>query len=281
MKKHVLFLAVVIVYMSTAMGQSPNFLPNHDIVLCGPNDVFFVCTSPEYPDHIWWDFGDGSTGTGINPSHRYVTSGSFDVKMVVEVNGIKDSIVKADFIVIHPVPEASFTVEKTPLSEPFKRRFVFDGFANADSMTNYTWKINDSIVSTQPVFSYLFNGNDHYFVSLDVTNDRGCSDHVADSITIFDEPVVAMGLADSKAKQPYSMGYNMDDATVMIHREMNSGLRADVRIYDITGNLVQHSILQADQQGVVMNLGALPVGMYIMSVNDTAHSFVKRLVKPI
>lgn len=281
MKKHVLFFAVVITYVAAAMGQSPDFSPNHDMVLCGPNDVFFVCVTPESPDNIWWDFGDGTTGVGINPSHRYTVAGSFDVKMIVEVNGTKDSVVKYGFVTILPHPEASFTVEKTPLLEPFKRIFVFNGFSNADSITRYTWKINDTIVSDQPIFSYQFKGNDHYAVSLEITNNKGCSDYVLIPVTIFDEPVVATAIVEPIGKQVYAMGYNIEGAMLTVHRQTNSNLIASVILYDIAGNLVRQASLSSDQQSLLINMQMLPKGIYIVSVADSEYSVVKRLAKPI
>ena len=37
-----------------------------------------------------WDFGDGTTGTGVMPKHRYTTTGLFDVCLTVN-NGSQDS----------------------------------------------------------------------------------------------------------------------------------------------------------------------------------------------
>ena len=37
-----------------------------------------------------WDFGDGTTGTGATPTHRYTSIGFFDVCLIVN-NGTQDS----------------------------------------------------------------------------------------------------------------------------------------------------------------------------------------------
>jgi hypothetical protein len=37
-----------------------------------------------------WDFGDGTTGTGARPTHRYTSIGFFDVCLIVN-NGMQDS----------------------------------------------------------------------------------------------------------------------------------------------------------------------------------------------
>jgi PKD repeat protein len=59
-----------------------------------------------------WTFGDNTTDTSPNPLHNYVTTGSFSVKLVVSGPGGKDSVTKANYIVISasvpkPVPKFS------------------------------------------------------------------------------------------------------------------------------------------------------------------------------
>jgi len=45
-----------------------------------------------------WDFGDGSTSTEENPSHEYVTSGTYDVSLTVTNDYGTDTIVKTSYI---------------------------------------------------------------------------------------------------------------------------------------------------------------------------------------
>ena len=56
-----------------------------------PLTVSFDAFSSSDPDgsivDLAWDFGDGSTGSGITPSHTYNTEGSFDVTLTVTDDG--------------------------------------------------------------------------------------------------------------------------------------------------------------------------------------------------
>jgi len=49
-----------------------------------------------------WDFGDGTTGTGATPTHRYTTIGIFDVCLTVN-NGSQDTEpICTDILVFDP-----------------------------------------------------------------------------------------------------------------------------------------------------------------------------------
>ncbi len=64
-----------------------------------------------------WNFGDGNTGTGISPSHTYVSDGIFDVTLVVN-DGIVDSDVSYTTaeIVVNNDPPDSMHVSKIEMS---------------------------------------------------------------------------------------------------------------------------------------------------------------------
>src|SRR2546428_10274937 len=56
-----------------------------------------------------WDFGDLTGGTGVNPSHSYLTFGTFNATLTVTDN---ESFTATTYrhIVVHAPPIASFTV---------------------------------------------------------------------------------------------------------------------------------------------------------------------------
>jgi gliding motility-associated-like protein len=60
----------------TALVAEPNF------IICIPNPVQFFNNSTE-GDVFFWDFGDNSTSSEADPSHAYLTTGDFTVKLIV------------------------------------------------------------------------------------------------------------------------------------------------------------------------------------------------------
>ncbi|HJH29722.1 MAG TPA: PKD domain-containing protein, partial [Methanosarcinaceae archaeon] len=81
-------------------------------------------------DYYDWDFGDGNSGTGINPDHTYVQDGTYTVTLKVTDNdGLTDShSTTATISDIEPV--AGFTA--TPLAGPEPLTVVF-----TDTSTSY------------------------------------------------------------------------------------------------------------------------------------------------
>lgn len=53
--------------------------PDHVVV---PSQPVFTYNLSGNATNYWWDFGDGSTSTEMNPVHYYTTGGSFDVTLV-------------------------------------------------------------------------------------------------------------------------------------------------------------------------------------------------------
>ncbi|MDJ0751141.1 MAG: PKD domain-containing protein [Woeseiaceae bacterium] len=133
-----------------------------------------------------WDFGDGSTGSGVMPSHTYGSAGSFQVSLVVN-DGINDS------------PEATTTatitepiVNLAPVADPGGPysgqpgvAVQFDGSGSSDpngDALSYAWDFGDGAMGDgiMPTHSYAAAGT--YTVSL-VVND-GEFDSAPDETTV-------------------------------------------------------------------------------------------------
>jgi len=75
-----------------------------DTISC-TGTVQFNDLSANFPDNWLWDFGDGDTSTTQNPSHTYLTNGTYSVKLIAGNNYGTDSIIKSNLITIDiPAP---------------------------------------------------------------------------------------------------------------------------------------------------------------------------------
>jgi len=64
------------------------FTEQPDSVITIPNYEFsFIDQSTGPPSNWAWDFGDGTTSTTRNPSHRYADTGYYQVKLIISNNG--------------------------------------------------------------------------------------------------------------------------------------------------------------------------------------------------
>ncbi|MFZ7154089.1 MAG: M36 family metallopeptidase [Bacteroidota bacterium] len=62
--------------------------------------VFFTDQSTDIPQSWFWDFGDGSTSTAQNPSHTYLSSGSYTVTLIVTNTLGADTLVRTNLITV-------------------------------------------------------------------------------------------------------------------------------------------------------------------------------------
>jgi len=74
-----------------------------------PLTVTFTDLSTNNPTSWSWTFGDGNSSTAQNPSHTYVSSGTYTVSLTATNSGGSDTETKTNYItVIDPVPSVIF-----------------------------------------------------------------------------------------------------------------------------------------------------------------------------
>lgn len=128
-----------------------------------------------------WDFGDGSTGSGQSPSHRYNDEGSYDVTLQVKDNGGNYSNICKTKITVYEeendAPEC--IIDRTSDREgeaPLRVTFYGSGRDDKDSVSNlrYYWDFGDGDTSTSRNPTHTFDYDDReYRVSLEVEDRDG------------------------------------------------------------------------------------------------------------
>jgi PKD repeat protein len=121
-----------------------------------------------------WDFGDGSTGSGVAPTHSYAAAGTYTVSLVVNDTLLDSAIATtAAEIAIPPANRAPTADAGGPYTGDTGAAITFDGTASSDpdgDALNYAWDFGDGMTGTgaAPTHSYAAAGT--YTVSL-VVND--------------------------------------------------------------------------------------------------------------
>ncbi len=267
MKTSIVFLITLFAILHTESARSLDFSPNHSVTLCGPTDVFFVCQSSQTVDNIWWDFGDGFTDNRLNPVHHYTEPGVYDVKMVVEYNGVKDSVTKQAFVELKQLPDVAFSVSREHYQIPYVRIFTYSGTSSPDSIVAYRWKVESVLVSEQPRLKYTFSGNDIYTVSLEVTNQSGCTRILDSVIEINDVPIPQTTVAELGNKD-FSCAMTQDGKGLLIER---NGMRSEllrIRILDMTGRLLHESALESNRNSLTIELPYAFPALYIVELSS-------------
>ncbi len=143
-----------------------------------------------------WNFGDGSTGSGVAPSHAYAAPGTYSVTLTVT-----DSLGLTSTPVVHTVevigrPSPAFTFSPNDAAPGSTVGFDASGSTDANgggvTITGYTWDFGDQTtgIGVSPTHVYLAPGT--YTVSLTVTNSLGLtSAPVTHTVTVGAPPAAA------------------------------------------------------------------------------------------
>lgn len=191
----------------------------HDTVCVGGTTSFNDLSVPNAPDTIvnwFWDFGDGSTGSGTpSPTHTYATSGTYLVELLVVTSfGCTDSISK--IVTVSPNALASFIASDVCALDSV--HFTDQSYVALPSVVNsWQWDFGDGNTSTaqHPVHLYAAPGS--YAVTLYITSSNGCFGTLTDTVNVFDYPQTSFTSSDICLNSPSpftNTSVNPSDGTI-------------------------------------------------------------------
>jgi len=144
---------------------------------------------------VWaWDFGDLGKSVSQNPTHSYLTSGTFTVKLVVTNAGIcKDST--SQTITVYPQPVSSFIIDNAAhclTGNAFS--FTDKSTISSGSITSWAWDFGDTKTSTSQNPSHSYTTSGTFTIKLVVTSNNGCKDSTTKTVTVYPQPASAFSI---------------------------------------------------------------------------------------
>ncbi|MCF8386382.1 MAG: PKD domain-containing protein, partial [Bacteroidales bacterium] len=134
----------------------------------------------------YWDFDDGTNGSGQNINHNYPLSGQYLVSLMVTNNaGCHDT--STSMISVFPNPTGDFTINPNDTS-CVGEIMNFDATGSVD-IIQWNWDFDDGSSATGQNVNHSFDDAGTYYVELVVSNDDGCSDTIIHSVEILDPEI--------------------------------------------------------------------------------------------
>jgi PKD repeat protein len=133
-----------------------------------PLTVSFQSIFNETPERLIWYFGDGRISYEPNPVHEYTEFGNYDVKLVAELCGYKDIIIKEDYIQVSGI-KAEFSADKRCGSAPLEVTFS-DSSTDTYPITYWHWDFGDGDTSSLQNPTHQFTNTDVFDITLIVSD---------------------------------------------------------------------------------------------------------------
>ncbi|MGZ3866180.1 MAG: PKD domain-containing protein, partial [Bacteroidia bacterium] len=215
-------------------------------VICIPNTIHFsdssITGNPSDPITSWhWTFGDGTSSNLQNPSHLYVSPGTYSVTLSVTTGGgCFNSNSSAPYIInAYPYPHAQFTINQSTLNIPYD---VLVCTNQSQSATTYNWTFGDGGVSSAVNPHHTYTTVGHYVIELTATNAHGCADTYTLDVTTNTD-VTFPNAFTPNPDGPNGGGYTLGDLTNDVFFPYTSGVvDFKFQIFNRWGELIFESL---------------------------------------
>ena len=175
-----------------------------------PLSVKFTDQSSGSPTSWKWTFGDESTSTAQNPTHKYTKTGKYTVSLTVKnAKGSNTKTIKS-YITVKTAslkPVAAFTASPTSGSKPLVVTFTDKSTNNP---TSWKWDFGDGTTSTthNPIHTYIKTGS--HTVTLTATNSAGSNTATKTNyikVTNAVKPVAAFSASPTSGTKPLKVQF--------------------------------------------------------------------------
>lgn len=158
--------------------ESPVAFAGPDIEVCAGTVVKFDGSKSRDNDGVvnsfLWDFGDGTTGGGMSPTHAFEKPGTYNVVLTItgdELGDCDNTDTDELIVVVKAAPIANFSA---PAAFGRDMKVVFDAEESnggGGNIVAYKWDFKDGNTAEGKVAEHTFRKEGKYFVQLTILTD--------------------------------------------------------------------------------------------------------------
>lgn len=148
-----------------------------------------------------WDFGEPASGPNnnsllANPSHTYLSAGTFTVTLVISTQyGCTDSVTQT--VTVHSNPVIAFTADTLEGCGPLCVNFSDQTTVTNSTINVWQWNFGDGGTANSIAPVHCFNQSGLFTITLTATSAFGCTstDSVVQMINVYPFPVAAFSMS--------------------------------------------------------------------------------------
>ncbi|MFB6249966.1 MAG: OmpA family protein [Salinibacter sp.] len=120
-----------------------------------------------------WDYGDGSTGSGLLTNHSFNSTGQYTVEFRASNEGGADSASASVTVVPPPQPPSITSINANPNPVDAGNQVRFSSNVSGDSPIDYSWNFGDGNTGSGSSPTHTFESAGQYTVELEASNNVG------------------------------------------------------------------------------------------------------------
>lgn len=238
-----------------------------------------------------WDFGDGYTSFMQSPTHTYVSSGAYFVKLkLTDPSSLcADSVIQS--VNISGIPcsaNSNFSMVPTSTVQ----------FWNAIpsypwNVTAASWSWGDGSVSNTLYTSHQYSAAGMYNICLTVTVSCAATSSTCTSYSVYRvsqesmvisvnvvAPELILNLASVKTNELLSWDILPNPNSGEFYLNLNKTTSEPIRVVisDLTGRTLYTQLVEPNLSSISVNANKLPLGLYLVTVESDGLKTTKRII---
>jgi PKD repeat protein len=195
----------------TASNTSPTVVASFVYSPSSPsiNQVVFFNASASTPKNATyrWDFGDGTTNTGVTPDHDYELGGTYTVTLTVTNDVGQSATVSRTIVVSSTSTQVTASFVFSPTTPAVNQDIYFDAAASRPTDGTFAWDFGDGATGTGMTPTHPYGVAGTYTVTLTVRNSLGQSASLSRTVTVT---ATSSSVSASFVFSPTSPALNQD-----------------------------------------------------------------------
>lgn len=235
------------------------------------SDSFYVTNLSKGATNYLWSFGDGTTSTVTQPSHKYTSEGTYYVKLTATgIGQCKDSLITQ--IKVYSLPQL---IIRDSISERNVKFVVSDSL-----FATYKWSFGDGGSSTDANPFHRYPAIGKYNVSLKVTNAQGCSQNLTHSLQILTNSITP----HNNLEQNVKVFPNPFDKHTTLEYDLDITSKVEIKLYDINARelLLKYAINESPgKYNVIIDSDKLKLksGLYLLKLEINGLYVNRKIIK--